>query len=38
MLVQAELEAMSSGLNFRVRELKHEINILLDREARMWKQ
>ena len=38
MLVQAELEAMSSGLNFRVRELKHEINILLDREAWMWKQ
>ena len=37
MLVQAEMEAMSSGLNFWVRELKHEINILLDREAWMWK-
>ena len=31
MLVQVELEAVSSGLNCRVRELKHEINILLDR-------
>ena len=31
MLVQVELEAVSSGLNCRFRELKHEINILLDR-------
>ena len=37
-LVQAEMEAVSSGLSFWIRELKHEINILLDREARMWKQ
>ena len=36
--VQAEMEAVSSGLNFWVRELKHETNILLDREAQMWKQ
>ena len=38
LLVQAEMEAVRSVMNFRVRELKHEINILLDREARMWKQ
>ena len=36
--VQAEMEAVSSGFNFWVRELKHETNILLDREAQMWKQ
>lgn len=37
-LLEAKREAWHSGLNFRVRELQLEINILLDREARMWNQ
>ncbi|XP_075660413.1 uncharacterized protein LOC142630317 [Castanea sativa] len=38
MLVVAENEAILSRNNSRVRGLKVEINILLDREARMWCQ
>ena len=38
LLIQAEREGMISGSNLRVRSLKSEINILLDREARMWCQ
>ena len=35
---QAEKEAQEIGQNTRVRVLKEEINILLDREACMWSQ
>ena len=35
LLAQAETAAMISGQNHRVRELKDEIIILLDREARL---
>ena len=38
LLIQAEQEAQEIRLNTRVRALKEEINILLDREARMWSQ
>ena len=38
LLLQAENEAMTSGLNARVRELNSEISLLLDREARIWAQ
>ena len=37
-LIQAEKKAQEIGQNTRVRALKEEINILLDREARMWSQ
>ena len=36
LLLQAEREAVSSGANYKVRELKAEVNILLDRKARLW--
>lgn len=35
LLAQAEIAAMISGQNHRVRELKEEIIVLLDREARL---
>ena len=38
LLLEAEFAAIVSGQNDRVRELKEEIKILLDREARMWSQ
>ena len=38
LLLQAEREAVSSGANYKVRELKAEVNILLDRKARLWSQ
>ena len=38
LLVVAENEAITSGDNSVIRGLKDEINILLDREARMWCQ
>ena len=38
LLHKAENEAMNLGENSRVQELKVEINVLLDREARMWAQ
>ncbi|XP_050290252.1 uncharacterized protein LOC126728482 [Quercus robur] len=37
-IVQAEKEAMRSGLNFWVRELLLELNKLREKEARMWMQ
>lgn len=37
-LLLAENESIISGNNHRVRELKSEINVLLDREAQMWAQ
>ena len=38
LLVEAESAAMVSGENFRVRQLKKEIEVLLDRESTMWAQ
>ena len=37
-LAKAEMVAMNTGLNTQVRELKDEIEILLDKENRMWLQ
>ena len=36
LLVEAESIAMASGNKFRVRQLKKEIEVLLDRESTMW--
>ena len=36
LLAQAELEALTTGVNFRDRMLKNEVNNLLDKETRMW--
>ena len=38
LLLKAQNEAILSGDNNRVRQLKAEINLLLDREAWMWAQ
>ena len=38
LLRKAELEAQVIGVNHRIRELKTEIDVLMDREARMWAQ
>ena len=38
MLKKAQKEAMRTGVNFRVRELKKEIDELVDKEYRMWFQ
>lgn len=38
LLVEAKKEAMQSGLNHRVRELKKEINELTNKESIMWFQ
>lgn len=38
LLIQAKREAVLSKQNSRVREIKAEINTLLEREARMWSQ
>lgn len=35
LLIKAEREALINGSNCKIRELKAEINILLDREARL---
>ena len=37
-LAKAEVEAMASGNNNQVRQLKREIEVLLEREAIMWAQ
>ena len=37
-LLSVKEEAMVSGNNSLVRNLKAEINILLDRESRIWNQ
>lgn len=36
LLAKVELEALTSGINFRARQLKCEVNDLLDKETRMW--
>ena len=38
LLVEVESVAMVSGINFQVRHLKKEIEVLLDRESTMWAQ
>ena len=38
LLAKAELVVVTSGNNFRVWQLKFEINVLLDKEATMWAQ
>ena len=38
LLSRAEIEAQCCGVNHRVRELKAEIGVLMDREVRMWAQ
>ena len=38
LLIQAEREAMITGSNLGIRSLKFKINILLDKEVRMWCQ
>lgn len=38
LLAKAEFEALTSGINFRARQLNCEINDLLDKETRMWFQ
>ena len=37
-LVQAKKDAMTSGVNFRVLELRSKVNDLLDKENIMWFQ
>jgi len=37
-LTKAEIEAMASGNNHQIRQLKREIEVLLEREAIMWAQ
>ena len=36
--MQAEKDAMTSGVNFRVLELRSKVNDLLDKENIMWFQ
>ena len=36
LLAQAELEALTIGINFQARGLRNEVNELLDKETRMW--
>ena len=38
LLAQAELEALTTGVNFRAWGLRNEVNDLLDKETRMWFQ
>ena len=38
LLVEAEFAAMATGNNFWVRQLKKEIDVLLDRESTIWAQ
>ena len=38
LLAQAELEALTTSVNFKARMLKAEVNDLLDKETRMWFQ
>lgn len=38
LLAKAENEALVSGQNSRVRMLRDETNILLDKEAHLWRQ
>ena len=38
LLIQVEREALISGLNCKIRELKSEVNFFLNKEARLWSQ
>lgn len=38
LLAKAELEALLTGVNFKARMLRSEVNDLLDKETRMWFQ
>ena len=38
LLVQAKIAAIRSGCNIQLRELKVEINVLLDKESCLWGQ
>ena len=38
MLAKIEAETMKKGDNSRLRELKAEIHVLMDKETRMWSQ
>ena len=38
LLCKAEFKAQINGVNHRVRELKFEVSVLMDREACMWAQ
>ena len=38
LLARAEKEAIQSGVNFQVRELSMEINELMVKENKMWRQ
>ena len=38
LLARAKFDALFSGVNFRVRELRMEVNDLLDKETRLWLQ
>ena len=38
LLAAVELEALRSGNNSQVRLLKAEVNVLIDRESRLWSQ
>ena len=37
-LAKAEIEAMTNGNNFQIREIKRETEVFLDRKAIMWAQ
>ena len=38
MLIEEEAVAVRTGSNLQIKALKDEINVLMDREARMWNQ
>ena len=38
MLIEEEAVAVRTGSNLQIKALKVEINVLMDREARMWNQ
>ena len=37
-LIEEEAVVVRTGINFRIKALKDEINVLMDREARLWNQ
>ena len=37
-IAKTEIEAMTNGNNFQIREIKRETEVFLDREAIMWAQ
>ena len=36
--MEEEAAVVRIGCNFRIKQLKEEINVLMDRETRMWNQ